>query len=116
MCVSSYPFQSVTNGKEKFSRLLFCRLKSDCRRTLGTESVRILESTAQDPCISDGYIFSLKEHRATTALLCICLFCFFPKTMSVCKKEETFVLFLGLCFFCDSHVKPMERNDLFIWF
>ncbi|XP_060732065.1 splicing factor 3B subunit 1 isoform X4 [Tachysurus vachellii] len=29
--------------------LLFCRLKSDCRWTLGTESVRILESTAQDP-------------------------------------------------------------------
>lgn len=52
-------FQSVTNGKETFSRLLFCRLKSDCRRTLGTESVRILESTAQDPCISDGFILSL---------------------------------------------------------
>lgn len=48
MCVSSYPFQSVTNGKEKFSRLLFCRLKSDCRWTLCTESVRILESSAQD--------------------------------------------------------------------
>ena len=93
MCVSSYPFQSVTNGKEKFSRLLFCRLKSDCRRTLGTESVRILESTAQDPCISDGFTFSfvsLNEHRATTAHLCICLFFFFfPKTaMSVCKKER----------------------------
>lgn len=70
-------FQSVTNGKEKFSRLLFCRLKSDCRRTLGTESVRILKSTAQDPCISDGYNFLIhlkKAPQTQLSSLCICLF------------------------------------------
>lgn len=70
-------FQSVTNGKEKFSRLLFCRLKSDCRGTLGTESVRILKSTAQDPCISDGYNFLIhykKTSQPQLFSLCICLF------------------------------------------
>jgi len=80
-------FQSVTNGKEKFSRLLFCRLKSDCRGTLGTESVRILESAAQDPAsvmaISSPYLLL----KATETSFCTCLFLMYD-----CKECLAFIV------------------------
>lgn len=86
-------FQSVTNGKEQFSRLLFCRLKSDCRWTLGTESVRILESTAQDPATTLMAISS-PYHKA----LCTCLFL---KTMNVRSVFNVRLFFFFLFFLCD---------------
>lgn len=91
LCVSSNPFKSVTNGKEKFSRL-FCRLKSDCRRPLALKVYVFWRAQPRTP--ASVMLKHLNPHKntKTSALLFIYLLVFHLTSLTVRASVYLYVI------------------------